>query len=343
LGKQGDVDAFTLRLNDELRKADLFCEGPSRESTDRCVDKKAWETNGIGFLAAIDIRREQFDRILVIRTSVGIRCAFDQSAYAYLWRKCAWQRFWQSEQEIAPGRPYTPQYIESVGISWPDKETDDRLVLTLGSERGCISNFHDVYFRLWRANPARQQPTLLLDRAEYVYLGRHDPPIVGSVGESDASIEFTTTSLDVGVHSYQTVRHYRIDGERVLRIDPIALSPSSFIEEWLKSDWAESAQWHASHPLASLEHWHRKFHAAFGEYIGDTQHCHKNSDLRQVGIAFGDSDVEPPTNVYFLVRWRPPFHFEMVDVSLKPRADCNEPDQDAEDSHRTLFPIQDWR
>jgi hypothetical protein len=40
LGKQGNVDAFTLRLNDELQKADLFCEAPSRESTDRCVDKK---------------------------------------------------------------------------------------------------------------------------------------------------------------------------------------------------------------------------------------------------------------------------------------------------------------
>jgi hypothetical protein len=183
-----------------------------------------------------------------------------------------------------------------------------------------------------------------LDRAEYAYLGRHDPPITGSVGESDALIEFTTRSLDVGVHSYETVRHYRIDGERVIRIDPIALNPSSFTQEWLEADWTDSAQWQASHPLTSLEHWHRKFHAAnlFGEYIGDTHHCRKNSDLWQVGIALGDSDVEPPTNVYFLVRWRPPFHFEMVNVSPKPRADCNDPDEGADDYH-TLFPIQDWR
>ncbi|HEX6497201.1 MAG TPA: hypothetical protein VF018_17070, partial [Acidobacteriaceae bacterium] len=67
--------------------------------------------NGIGFLGPIDISRQQFDRILVIRTSVGIRCEFDHSADAYEWRSGAWQRFWQSE-DINPGKAYAPQYIE---------------------------------------------------------------------------------------------------------------------------------------------------------------------------------------------------------------------------------------
>jgi hypothetical protein len=41
-------------------------------------------------------------------------------------------------------------------------------------------------------------------------------------------------------------------------------------------------------------------------------------------------------NEYFLVRWRPPYHFTMVEVSGHPKPACTEEDREA-DEPRTLF------
>lgn len=72
-------------------------------------------------------------------------------------------------------------------------------------------------------------------------------------------------------------------------------------------------------------------------------HCQR-PDLWQVGITPADEkkNFEPKPEVYFLVRWRPPYHFTMVGAADKPRADCNQPDPEA-DEWRTLFSNQEWR
>ena len=45
---------------------------------------------------------------------------------------------------------------------------------------------------------------------------------------------------------------------------------------------------------------------------------------------------------YFLVRWRPPYHFSMMDIFAKPWPACNEEDREA-DEWRALFSTQEWR
>ena len=52
-----------------------------------------------------------------------------------------------------------------------------------------------------------------------------------------------------------------------------------------------------------------------------------------------DPDKEKPLG-YFLIRWRPPYHFSMVGVSEQPWPNCTEKDPEA-DEFRTLFPDRD--
>jgi hypothetical protein len=47
-------------------------------------------------------------------------------------------------------------------------------------------------------------------------------------------------------------------------------------------------------------------------------------------------------NIYFLVRWRPPYYFEMLDIRDKPWAECAESDERADEA-RTLFASQEGR
>ena len=72
---------------------------------------------------------------------------------------------------------------------------------------------------------------------------------------------------------------------------------------------------------------------AHREFIHPTMHCPKTPDLWQVGIDFGEHSR------YFLVRWRPPYNFTMVQMSDHPSPVCTEKDR-AADEPRTLFPIR---
>jgi hypothetical protein len=65
-----------------------------------------------------------------------------------------------------------------------------------------------------------------------------------------------------------------------------------------------------------------------------TMHCPGQPDLWQVKVV-GLIGATSPT--YFVVRWRPPYRFSMVDVRSTPWAMCTKPDPEA-DEPRTLFP-----
>jgi hypothetical protein len=289
------------------------------------------------------LRREAPDALVLV-TSVGILCGADESGYVYEWRDGSWQRLWQEERPIAEGKPYKPEYIDGVDISLPDQDNGPTNILSFGHESWCTSTFYDVYFSLWRVGAAGGPAKLLLDKAEPAWLGWHEPPIEGSVGAGDALIEFTVPSIDLDIHSYEAVRHYRIDGDKVLRIDPIALDPAAFVEEWLKDDWAESARWSAIAARTPLQAWHAKFHGdtIAGEYLGKPQGCRSTPDLWQVGLRFYTPAKKPLGTLYFSVRWQPPYRFRMIDAAESPRADCDAPASRG-DGLDTLFPIQEWR
>jgi hypothetical protein len=57
----------------------------------------------------------------------------------------------------------------------PYNRENEYLVLTLGSESWCSSNWHRVYYRVFRLGPDLQAGPLV-SGAEYAYLGSHYPP-----------------------------------------------------------------------------------------------------------------------------------------------------------------------
>lgn len=222
------------------------------------------------------------------------------------------------------------------------------LVLALSNSSGCASAWHGVTYRVWRLEPAGQK--LLLDRSEFAWL-RTGTYIVGSIGQRygerfvDVLVEFTEQSIDMGVHNREAVRHFVIDGDRVTRVDPVALSPRDFVDEWLTRPWDESSHWSAS---ADLSRRYRSFHdVTGGDYVGgrfgETLRC-GTPDLWQVAVAPLDAkkNFDELPELYFLVRWRPPYHFTMVEVSQHRWPRCTEKDPEA-DTWRTLFSTQEWR
>ena len=334
LPQSGDEGALQRKLNAELREAKLLCSAGGQDQKP-CPDGTL-----LGFLSELQFRRSA--SFLILQTSVGIECGADESAYLYSWSGEGWRRVWETEQNTYTKGAYKPQVIHSVLISRYNR-ANNYIVLTLGSESWCQSNWHNVYYRAFRLGPDLQAGPLV-NGDEWAFFADY-PPIRGSVTQDDVLVEFRISSIDGGVHNRAAIRRYEFDADKPKRVDPLALSPRDFVEEWLNAEWITAALWSESANRRSMRDRHGKLHKDFisGMFIYPTMHCRSTPDLWQVGVNFSDPptpfDAEPK-GTYFLVRWRPPYTFTMVQVSDHPSAACTEEDRKTDDEPHTLFPPQ---
>jgi len=315
------------RLNAELKRAHMV-----RDTEDTGTDDRS---STIGFLGPVRLEYRQRQDYLVLQTAVEIYCGFDESAYLYRWQDGRWKRIWESEQNTYTKEKYAPQLIRAVSVS-PSYNGALPYILTLGTEPWCSSNWHDVYVRIWSTGASGREPKLLLDKSEWAFLGAHDIPVQGSIGRNDALIEYTVGSVDSGVLNREAVLHYSLTPDSAKRIDPIALGPRDFVDEWLSEPWEQSRVRAQPSERAALE----KAHQDTGrDEFQPTRSC-RVPDMWQVGLGSIEGKKAP---VYYLVRWRPPYRFTMIRVSQRPSPDCTEIDPSADGENRTLFPVQDWR
>lgn len=336
LPERGDVGELERRLNSELLEAGLFCDeakGPP------CGDFASLGSL-LGYLG--DLKLQRSGVFLIAQTAVGIQCGFDESAYVYGWSGERWRRVWQTEQDTYTEKAYRPQTIQSVLIS-PYNKANDYLLLTLGFMPWCSSAWRDVYYRVFRLGPDPMAPPLI-DGDEGAYIAA-DPPIRGSVTTNDVLVQFSLGSIDTDALVRTAVRHYKIEHDEVKRVDPLALRPRDFVDEWLTHPWKESVFWSESANRRSMLDSYKKLHKdhVYGNFIYPTMHC-AEPDLWQVGVDFSDPPTpigEPPKGTYFLVRWQPPYHFRMVQISDHASPECTEEDRAADDEDRTLFPGQE--
>ncbi len=303
------------QLNDELRRADLTCDSCPYQSD-------------LGFLGPIVLEMKP-GSLLVVRTAVGIQmCGYDESAYAYQAIEDQWRRFWQTEQNEYEDGEYFPQSLSEVLISTGRSE---HLILTLGSEPWCSSNWHDVYYRIWQSKGPAVEPALLLDGREYAFI---DYSIHGSVTASDVLMEYRVSSVEGGF-TRPEIRHYVLQGGELERADPVAITPRNFTAWWLSHPSPENSRWSEEGSRAKLNTWQQQHRGPFAEFGFPTLHCRQQPDLWQVSTNMGEYGSEQA--VYFLIRWRPPYRFTMVSAGDKPQPDCTEEDREA-DEPRSLFP-----
>jgi hypothetical protein len=238
------------------------------------------DSNVLGYVD--DIRVSRSGDFLVVVTAMGVSCGYDESAYLYTWDGRRWARVWEHEQNTDTPPRYLPQAIHDVQISAPGAD---------GSR--------------------------LLDFAAYANDGY--PPLTGRVLPDDVLFEFTAGGFASG-DSHIAVRHFTVDRDAAIQVDPVAVLPHDFVLEWLSAPWTESRSRSES---ASLEGAHAQLHRA--DHVGDfpepTLRCAGGADLWQVGTRL----FEGPKR-YYRVRWQPGFRFTLVGVSETPYPDCTVPD-----------------
>ena len=303
LGNDIDARAFARTLHAAIRDADLLCH--------------ACDENVLGYVDDVRVSRQA--ELLVVVTSMGIACSYDDSVYAYARQGEQWRRVWEHEQNTYTPEGYLPQGIHDIQLSVPDPN-GQRTLMVLGSRPLCQGSFARAYARAWQVSP-EYRTDLVLERRYLAY--DNYPPILGRVLPGDVLIQFTADGFLSGdVHV--AVRHFVLDGGSARQVDPIAVLPRDFVLEWLDAPWDESR---ARSDAASLEVVHGQLRRtdSVGDFAERTRRCTAGPDLWQVGTRL----FEGPKR-YYRVRWQAPYTFAMVAVSETPYPDCTELDSRGE-------------
>ena len=284
----GQDRTLLATLHAGLRDAQLFC-------ADECVPSY------LGFVDDVQIQRER--EFLIVQTGVGIRCGYDESAYVYTWSGSAWRRLFSSEQNVYTKDRYQPQTIHGVHISEPDS-SGRRLILTLGSRPGCSSAFQPIYWRVYQV--ANGTSKLLLEDSKFVNVSDYEP-IRGSVTASGANVSFSLGGTGWGF-PWNAVRNYSLQNGQLQQNGATVLTPRDFVEEWLD----------ASAP-AGPEDWHRKLHRedGAGDFPDTPLQCGQ-SQLWQITTRL----TRGPQKTSFLVEWKQPYQFRMLQMSQENEALC---------------------
>ena len=251
---------------------------------------------------------------LQLNTDVGIQCGVDRSFYLYQWSDNRWKRRFAMQANDDSLDHYDPKQAVELQVSLPDSR-GARLVLATGWPPACISVWHTLYIQLFRLDSAQK---LLLDERPLANLGQEGPAYSTRLEPNGALVEFYGSSIDAGLLIRKHIVHYLADGDKAKRVEPIALTPTGFVEEWLTRPWTEIAPW--SEP--QLAEWHQKLHKDYvsGEY--DTLRRCAEAGQWQVSINFSDDQ-----NTYFSVLDGGDKRFRMLNVSEKPRPDCSGPNE----------------
>jgi hypothetical protein len=345
-----DLAALSARLNKALNAAGLMC--PDNDSpANPCASSPTSEENERGYVDSVTISSLDSGRYLLVVTSVGIMCGYDESAYIYRHGPDkSWVLLLATEQNRYGENEYAPQHFLSIAASpgntgWDDP-TPPPLVVTLGFNPWCTSNWHSLYTRLWRASDTNPTPRPLLDRSDSLFIGE-DQIAAARLTQNDLLIEYRGGTIDSDSIITTHVAHYLIKpGDTLERIAPIALTPNDFIDEWATAKWPEAARWSdpAADParLAAFHASSARVTGGSGGFGGPAKRCRSDPTLWQVifsGIA--DDRKKDPLPIYFKVRWMAPYRFTLVDAGPRPFPGCDE-EVAMPDDVGTLFPAQEW-
>ena len=120
------------------------------------------------------------------------------------------------------------------------------------------------------------------------------------------------------------VYRYRVIGNKLQRVQPIAMNGRDFVDEWLQSEWSDAIRWSASVHLTGLQN----IHAGVAE-----RHAHESDDhtLFSYGSVRGctgdpkhfqvEFNRDPGAPTYFQIE-EGENSFTMVDASPAPDPRC---------------------
>ena len=293
-----DFSNLETRMNAELEQAGL-------------IQPEGTEV-GTGYVSKLELSRPaEFPDALVVRAGVSVECGSDDSVYVY--------RFSDTRTRLieAQGTEKWGISVAETRFSGPDAAGSHVFYASWYNVQ-CGSNWNELAYRLFRIGPGTE-PAVPLFSSTHTFV--MDEGLNVKLTAQDLLIELGAEAMFPGYRRTYEL-HYSIGPHGVERIDPVALQPQDFVHEWLMEPWEEMQS--RSGSSETLVKWHKFVHAVSGNYEF-VQPCINRPGFIQVGVdldSIGDREMPEPLSVYFLVKDKGNYSYEMSGVSFDTQDDC---------------------
>jgi hypothetical protein len=253
--------------------------------------------------------KPELPEMLFVTGTVGVRCGGDQAVYGYRFDANGWARVISDHPASDFG--YGGAALE---VSAADSQ-GRRLLLIHRWSAQCASTWMGMTYSVFRmASDSATPPASLLSGEHGFWMGNEDDGLLFALKPEELIFEMLDNSVDTAVHNRTQIHRYCfLDG--VKRLEPFALQPQDFAEEWLTRPWSEMQ----SRSAPEAKKWHDKLHAdlVLGEY-SNVVPCAAKPDRWSIGFnadLIGENRLKEPIEVHLLVRDLGNYRFEMEAVS----------------------------
>jgi hypothetical protein len=303
---ESELPLFQSRLNAELWRAGALAP----ESTEVQY----------GYVSRLEVSRPaEFPEGITITIGISVPCGVYDSVYVYDYRGGAPRRVLESR-----GTREHDENISDIYFSRQDA-IGSRLILTLRYAVQCGSSWNGLSYDLFRFSADS-------NIAVPVFSGEHgiwfvgDEPYHVRLKPDELLIELRDRSIDSSIHNRTHVLRYSIGSLGVQRVDPVALQPQDFVDEWLSRPWPEMASRSSGTEREKLKEWHEFLS---GDIVaGDidfVQSCSERPDDWQVSVSLrrvAGKRLPEPFTLYFLVHRLEKYRFEMAEISFDEQDGC---------------------
>jgi hypothetical protein len=292
-----DFSNLETRLNAELQQAGLA------EPEDPNVR--------FGYVSRLRLTRPVlYPEALVVEAGVSVGCGHDESVYVY--------HFSQKRVRLLEthGNGKWGNGIFEIQFSGPDA-AGSRVFYASWYNVQCGSNWNELDYRLFRIGPGPQPAVALFSSTHTFFI---DENLNVKLTPQDLLVELNDEAMFPG-YRRTYVLHYSIGSQGVERTDPVALQPQDFVHEWLTRPWEEMQS--RSGASDTLAKWH-KLVGGSGDYQF-VQPCINRPGFIQVDVDFdsiGGRELPEPLSVYFLVKDKGNYSYEMSEISFERQEGC---------------------
>ncbi len=241
-----DPERIKRELSDAARAFKLPVGSMSEEEAPPDLGK-------YGFQLWFDVQAAQQNRLISIAATFDIECADDTVLFIFSPDGNSWKEVvrWQN-------KPYTSVkdafWSFDSRISPPD-ESGNWYVATKHIAPWCNSIWSNIGYEILRPRAGDVNPKVLLSGSDSMWWGSEDYGTL-NVTTKEFDVRFHSTSIDGGIHNRVWIRHFTISGDTVTRIQPVAVSPRDFVDEWLVSPWKTAIDWSSTSASEQLKQAH---------------------------------------------------------------------------------------
>ncbi len=188
----------------------------------------------------------------VVVVSLGIECGTDAMLLVYEPRVQGWQRTlrWQSPvyEEISGALGGFFAYAVVPGAPW-------KIAVAHGTD-WCTSRWSSFAIDVLAPTPDAGKPRVVWHQ-QHGFVLESEPRMVARPDGFELRVDVGTIETEQMVR--KGIFRYRVDGDRVERVAPIAVDGRGFVDAWLQAPWSEAQRWSLPEGAAGFEQAHAAF------------------------------------------------------------------------------------